>query len=88
MAYKCLGLEFKDKNIFVGSLRPGLVDTNMQEKIRNFSPLTFPDLKKFQSFQTEGKLRDPVDVAKFTEWVLFDTNNDDYSSKEWDINSY
>ena len=47
MAYRMLAVELKDANVAVGSVRPGVVETAMQEYIRSGDALVFPDHKRF-----------------------------------------
>jgi|SRR5579872_3168206 len=85
MAYKCLAIELGKLNVHVGSLRPGLVDTSLQEKLRSLPSDVFPDVHKFQSFPKENKLQPPSKIAKFIEWVIFNTDNKKFSEEEWNI---
>lgn len=43
---------------------PGVMDTGMQERIRASSAKDFPRLSEFKTYQTDGKLRHPDDVAR------------------------
>ena len=43
---------------------PGVVDTGMQQIIRQSSPKVFDRVDEFKRFQTEGKLHTPAQVAK------------------------
>lgn len=43
---------------------PGVMDTEMQEKIRAADAKSFPRLAEFQALKAEGKLRRPEDVAE------------------------
>jgi benzil reductase ((S)-benzoin forming) len=57
--------EFSDTHFI--SLAPGLVDTSMQEYIRDESRVRaneFPSVKKFRDAYGTEKMTDPVDVAK------------------------
>lgn len=85
MAYQCLRAELKSLDILIGSLRPGAVNTPMQEKVRSLSPQTFPALSQFQDLQKQNKLLSPEKVVQFIEWVLIKTSDDDFSSAEWNI---
>lgn len=85
MMYKCLSLEFNKMNIYVGSLRPGVVDTPMQEKLRSLSENIFPALPKFIAMKKENNIQQPEKIAKFIEWVLLHTDNVKFSETEWNI---
>ncbi len=46
------------------ALSPGIVDTPMQENIRNASAEDFSQIKKFKAFKSENQLSTPEDTAK------------------------
>lgn len=52
-----------EENIPVALFDPGVVDTGMQQTIRNAAPEDFPDVELFKGYYTDGKLADPVKVA-------------------------
>jgi benzil reductase ((S)-benzoin forming) len=56
--------ENKSENFHFFSLAPGIVDTGMQDEIRDSNDSDFPELEKFKGFKEEGKLSSPEDVAK------------------------
>ena len=85
MLYNCLKLELKKFDISVGSLRPGAVDTLTQKKVRSFPQATFPSLPIFKALKKDKKLQDPLNVARFIEWVLFNTTDKKFSETEWNI---
>lgn len=47
MMYKCLAEELKPAGVAVGSLRPGIVDTDMQAHIRTGDEAAFPNKQRF-----------------------------------------
>lgn len=53
------------------SVAPGVVDTAMQERIREADPEDFPDRPKFVELHEQGALRDPLEVAREL-WRLID----------------
>ncbi len=69
----------------VGSLRPGVVDTPMQNKVRAAERTIFPRLDKFVDLKENGKLLDPKTVARFIAQVLIKTSDAVFTEKEWDI---
>lgn len=85
MMYQCLAAELNQKNIYVGSLRPGVVDTPFQEKFRSFSEQIFPSAAKFKAMKAENSLQAPDKIAKFIGWVIFNTDNSKFSEAEWNI---
>lgn len=59
-----LEMESRDvKNFYIHSIAPGVVDTNMQTKIRQASPLKFKSSQRFHDLKTNGELISPEFVA-------------------------
>ncbi|MGD9488133.1 MAG: SDR family NAD(P)-dependent oxidoreductase [Calditrichaceae bacterium] len=85
MLYLVLREELKDSDIRIGSIRPGVVDTPMQDKIREVPESDFPALQKFINLKEQNKLSAPSIVAKFISWILLETADDEFSAREWDI---
>jgi len=84
MLYKVYTKEL-DESVRFGSLRPGVVDTPMQDVIRGTSKEDFPMVDRFIGFKKERQLADPAMVARFIEWVLCETSDEAFSAEEWDI---
>jgi benzil reductase ((S)-benzoin forming) len=87
MLYQVMNAELNEKNIFVGSVRPGVVDTPMQVLLRQSDPKAFPDLPLFNQYNEEDKLIPVETVARFLSHILLNTDNKNFSGKEWDIYS-
>jgi len=85
MLYKSLSAELSPLGIPVGSARPGIVDTPMQELIRTKDEVDLPDVSKFRHLKEKGKLIPPEEVAVFLDWLLHDTDDVQFSEKEWDV---
>ena len=87
MMYRILEGELSHENILVGSVRPGVVDTPMQDIVRGFNGQSshFPMHKKFIDLHAEGKLEHPDTVATYLYWILKEIDDDEFTSKEWDI---
>ena len=88
MVYQMLDTELKGKgnsNIRVGSLRPGVVDTPMQEVVRSSDRKVFPNIDRFVQLKESNGLIQPQDVAKFTYSLLCEKSAEEFASKEWDI---
>lgn len=45
------------------SVAPGIVDTQMQDEIRQASALDFPEIERFKSYKANGDLSSPEQVA-------------------------
>lgn len=85
MLYRSLALELSPLGVAVGSARPGVVDTPMQELIRQKDEEEFPDVSRFRQLKEQGTLMDPTEVAIFLDWLLNETDDVEFSEKEWDI---
>ena len=87
MMYRVLAGELSQENILVGSVRPGVVDTPMQDIVRGFNGQSshFPMHKKFIDLHAQGKLECPDTVATYIYWMLKEVNDDEFSKEEWDI---
>ncbi|QHJ71176.1 SDR family NAD(P)-dependent oxidoreductase [Planococcus halotolerans] len=58
----CLEKEYKD--IKTMSIAPGIIDTDMQGKIRESSETDFPMIENFIAYKEQGKLSTPEQTAK------------------------
>ncbi|NOG43931.1 MAG: SDR family NAD(P)-dependent oxidoreductase [Calditrichaeota bacterium] len=85
MIYQMFNAEFGEKKILTASLRPGIVDTEMQGDIREASLEKNPHLQKFHDMFNDKSMETSERVAQFAYWVLTATSDQDYSAKEWDI---
>jgi benzil reductase ((S)-benzoin forming) len=85
MMYKSLSIELSQMGIAVGSARPGVVDTPMQDLIRSQSEDKFPDVSRFKVMKEQGRLMNADDVAIFIDWLLNETDDVEFSEKEWDV---
>ena len=87
MMYRCLSSELCKDNILVGSAKPGVVDTPMQDGIRQYAGPSdqFPMKTKFDNLHETCKLEDPNKVATYFHWLLSEIDDDEYIAQEWDI---
>lgn len=85
MLYLVFREELKGSGITIGSARPGVVDTPMQELIRNTSPERFPHVERFRKLKQNGLLVDPRDAGRFLAWLLLETSDREFGEQEWDI---
>jgi benzil reductase ((S)-benzoin forming) len=65
MASRVVALEAKAKGapLRVTSLAPGVMDTAMQDAVREKSPEEFPDVERFRNLKARGELSRPEAVA-------------------------
>ena len=61
---KCMAEEGVSQNISALSIAPGIVDTGMQQEIREADESSFPLLQNFKDYYRNGELSKPDDVAK------------------------
>jgi len=88
MMYRVLASELSPLGIAVGSARPGVMDTPMQDLIRSKSHKEMPDVNRFRVMKEKGMLLDPETVARFLDWLLNDTNDVEFSENEWDVRDH
>lgn len=80
---ECLQLE--EENIAFASVKPGIIDTDMQRKIRETTNMDNKKHDFFQKLYIDEKLVKPSVVADFLAWLLLDIDADKFESQEWDI---
>lgn len=87
MMYQCLSLELSQQDVLVGSVRPGVVDTPMQDAIRAFDGPSdhFPMKSKFHTLHESGKLEKADTVATYFHWLLSEIGDEEFCSEEFDI---
>ena len=62
--------EENHKNLTVFSIHPGVVDTNMQKKIRQTKPNLFPLLSKFINYYNNNELENTETVTKKLYYII------------------
>mmetsp|Transcript_18887 Transcript_18887/g.26299 ORF Transcript_18887/g.26299 Transcript_18887/m.26299 type:complete len:270 (+) Transcript_18887:44-853(+) len=87
MTWKMMKKELGDPKrdgprVFFGSVRPGVVDTPMQETIRTTD---FENVDAFRSMKEEGKLVSAEHVGAFMEFLLRETEPEEFQAEEWDV---
>ena len=88
MISQVLSVELAGREIAVGSVRPGVVDTPMQTLIREQDSERFPDVERFRELKRTGGLHSPEAVADFVWQLLTDTTSDEFTGQEWDIDEH
>ena len=84
MLTRMLQLECHD--LLVASVMPGIIDTAMQEIIRDNPEAMDSDKSRFfETLFSSGKLLKPEVVGLFLSWLLLDVPANLYVAKEWDI---
>jgi short-subunit dehydrogenase len=82
----CFNAELSSKEIFFANLRPGMMATEMLDKLINSDESSLPGKKIYVNAKNDKKLSNPEDVAKYAKWVMCETENSVFSSKKWDFN--
>jgi NAD(P)-dependent dehydrogenase (short-subunit alcohol dehydrogenase family) len=77
--------ELAQRNIWFGSVRPGIVDTPMQAEIRSLEPGNFPMVEQFRQYKATGALVTSELVAQYLEWLLLEVSGPQLGEREWDI---
>jgi benzil reductase ((S)-benzoin forming) len=77
--------ELKDKGILTGSVRPGIVDTEMQQLIRQKDVSKYKNLQRFHDLYNNNELESCEHVAKLVSWMLIEATDDQFIEKEYDI---
>ncbi|MGA0127466.1 MAG: SDR family NAD(P)-dependent oxidoreductase [bacterium] len=77
--------ELAQRNIWFGSVRPGIVDTPMQAEIRALEPENFPMVEQFRQHKATGALVTSELVAQYLEWLLLEVSGPQLGEREWDI---
>lgn len=80
---ECLQLE--ENNISFATVKPGIIDTDMQAEIRASSHMLQAKQEFFKKLYSEQRLIKPEVVACFLAWLLIDLDVIKYQSQEWDI---
>ena len=88
MLYQIWNKELQGTDVWVGSLRPGVVDTPMQDQVRQADQNVFPALQRFIQLKEDGKLIKPFVAAQFIAHVLLDTESEQFVEQEWDIREH
>lgn len=67
---RSLAVELEGSGITVCALRPGKIETAMQERIRRARPEDFPRVEEFREAKRAGRLGDPADVARLVAYLV------------------
>mmetsp|Transcript_59100 Transcript_59100/g.175711 ORF Transcript_59100/g.175711 Transcript_59100/m.175711 type:complete len:106 (-) Transcript_59100:712-1029(-) len=77
----CSGNDDKERFI-VSCAMPGVVDGPMQDAARQGE---YPGVEFYRTFKEKNMLIGPEKVAEFLSWLLFSTDEVEFSSQDWNI---
>lgn len=83
MLSKCWQMESDE--VSFASVKPGIIDTDMQAIARSSKNPDSTQTNFYIRLKEHGRLVKPETVAEFLTWLLLDTSNQKYVSREWDI---
>lgn len=104
--YRALKMEFEqeaeklgEQQLFVGSVRPGVVESQIQQTMRTADPSGFTSAPYFKDMHANMKgggsesakpppkdaLDTPENVARFLSWLLQSVSNEEFAAEEWEI---
>lgn len=83
MLTRCWQLECNDP--LFANVMPGIIDTPMQEMIRNSTAMQAQKKAFFMQLKAQDHLIAPATVALFLSWLLLKVPNEQYAAQEWDI---
>jgi NAD(P)-dependent dehydrogenase (short-subunit alcohol dehydrogenase family) len=85
-AYQGLRTELMSTDILCASAKPGVIDTPMQQAIRQAAAFGEQDLQPYVQYEASGLLIAPELVGLWLAWLLKDVSDADYVQPvEWDI---
>jgi len=69
---RSLGVELERTGVTVCALRPGKVETALQERVRRSSPEDFPRVEEYREAKRAGQVADPKDRARIVAYLVSD----------------
>ena len=85
MVYECFKAEFPINKVAFCLVSPGMVDTPMQEQIRQADPNELPMVAAISALYADNKLLEPSVVADFLKWLLLTVDVHEFNQNIWDI---
>jgi benzil reductase ((S)-benzoin forming) len=85
MMYQVLQQELSQREIMVGSVKPGVVETTMTNNITQSLGPEFSIHAQFTEMKARNHMLSPVVVGDFLAWLLLDVSAYEYERNEWDI---
>jgi NAD(P)-dependent dehydrogenase (short-subunit alcohol dehydrogenase family) len=88
MLTECMDTELKARGIRAGNAAPGVVDTAMQDQVRESDPQAFPNLQRFLDLKRDDALTKPETTAAFFWRLLTQEDEESFSQTQWDIRTH
>ena len=85
MLFQMQNEELKEREILTGSIRPGIVDTEMQDYIRQADVTKYTNMQRFHDLHNNNKLESVDRVAKMVCWMLIEASDEKFIEKEYDL---
>lgn len=67
---RSLGVELEGTGVTVSALRPGKLETALQEQVRRSSPRDFPRVEEYREAKRAGEVGDPKDRARIVAYLV------------------
>lgn len=87
MLYQMINEEMDAAKVIAGSLRPGMIDTPMQARLRAHNKAQLPSQQFFADAHQNEILRSAEEVAAYMADVLLNTDDESFKQQEWNINA-
>ena len=85
MLYQGWSQELAQRGIAVGSVQPGIVDTDMQSLLRECDDVHFPARQVFSDFKKNNQFLCVDDVARSMAWMLLKMPASEFVEKDWHV---
>lgn len=87
MLYLSINADMDPGKVIAGSIRPGIIDTEMQQVLRSKEAAEFPSVARFKEFHQQNQLRSAEEVAAYIANILCNTSDEEFKAKEWNIDA-
>lgn len=84
MIYQCLKKELQHKNIYIGSVDPGMMDTPMQRAILDDNVI-FPEKMSLAELKYQNLIFSPEYSAKYCLNLLLNTSSEEFQAREYAV---
>lgn len=85
MTKEVFNVELAPNHILFGSIMPGIVDTQMQDRLQTVKADDFPGQDYYIKAKKAGAMISPTVCAKFLSYILLKTPANSFTEGDWDI---